>query len=299
MRGTRTRAGTLLVDIGNTRVKWARLAGGKLGRQKAAAHAGWASEDFARALFGKQRPRAALRRTAQATLAGARASAPAVPVRGRGRRAAGRPGDLERILVVSVAGPRVDRAFTAAAQARTGIEPEFFVSRRRAGGVTTRYAEPWRLGADRLVGTIGAHRLARGRAVCIIAVGTALTLDLLDQRGRHRGGAIVPAPGLMKDSLLAKTNGIRRRAQGGSPAGNFFARSTRAAIEQGSRYAAAAVIDRAVAEARNVIGRAPLVLLTGGGAPALRPLIRSPHRFVPDLVLRGLAVLATDSAKPP
>jgi type III pantothenate kinase len=101
----------------------------------------------------------------------------------------------------------------------------------------------------------------------------------------------------MKDSLLTKTNGIRRRAQGGSGPGRFFARSTRAAIEQGSRYAAAAIIDRAVAEARKVIGRAPVVLLTGGGAPALRPLIRSRHRWVPDLVLQGLAVLASDSAK--
>jgi type III pantothenate kinase len=257
----RTRAGTLLVDIGNTRVKWAQLVGDKLGRQHAAAHAGWTSDDFARKLFRRR-------------------------------------GALARILVVSVAGPRVDRLVAGAAKACTGIEPEFFSSTRSAGGVTTQYSEPWRLGADRLVGAIGAHHLARGRAVCVIGVGTALTLDLVDDRGRHRGGAIVPAPGLMKDSLLTKTNGIRRRAQGGSPAGNFFARSTRAAIEQGSRYAAAAVIDRGVAEARKVIGRPPLVLLTGGGAPALRPLINSRHRFVPDLVLQGLAVLAKDSAKP-
>jgi type III pantothenate kinase len=262
----RTRAVTLLVDIGNTRVKWARLVGGKVGPQHAAAHVGWTSEDFARALFGRQ-------------------------------RANGRHSALERILVVSVAGARVDRLVAAAAKSRTGIEPELFTSKRRAGGVTTQYVEPWRLGADRLVGAIGAHRLARGRAVCVIAVGTALTLDLVDDRGRHQGGAIVPAPGLMKDSLLTKTNGIRRRAQGGSPAGRFFARSTRAAIEQGSRYAAAAVIDRAVAEARKVIGRPPLVLLTGGGAPSLRPLINSRHRLVPDLVLQGLAVLAMEDSR--
>jgi type III pantothenate kinase len=236
------------------------MVGRKLGRQHAAAYAGWGKEDFARALFGKQQ------RT------------------------------LQRVLIVSVAGARVDGLVAGAAKARTGIEPEFFTSVRTAGGVTTQYVEPWRLGADRLAGAIGAHHLARGRAACIIGVGTALTLDLVDERGRHRGGAIVPAPGLMKDSLLTKTNGIRRRAQGGSAAGSFFARSTRAAIEQGARYAAAAVIDRAVAEARDVIGRAPLVLLTGGGAPALRPLIRAPHRFVPDLVLQGLAVLAANSA---
>jgi type III pantothenate kinase len=252
----RQHASTLLVDIGNTRVKWARLANGRLGRQRAAAYAGWKREDFARRVIG-----------------GARG--------------------LERIVVVSVAGTRMDRLFATAARRRSGIAPEFFASKRRAAGVTTLYQEPWRLGADRLVAVIGAHRLARRRAVCVIGVGTALTLDLVDARGRHRGGAIVPAPSLMKDSLLTQTNGIRRRARGGAAAGRFFARSTRAAIEQGSRYAAAAVIDRAVGEARELLGRAPLVLLTGGGAPALRPLIRSAHTFVPDLVLRGLAVLAS------
>lgn len=256
------RAGVLLVDIGNTRVKWAWFVGGRLGRQHAAAHAGWTREDFARELFGAQ-PSA---------------------------------GDVERILAVSVAGERLNRLFTTAARQCTGIEPEYFASQRTVGGVTTQYSEPWRLGADRLVGAIGAHHLMRGHAVCVVAVGTALTLDLVDARGRHRGGAIVPAPTLMKDSLLTQTNGIRRRAQGGSSAGRFFARSTRVAIEQGARYAAAAVIDRAVAEAREIVGRRPRVLLTGGGAPDLRALIRSPHTFVPDLVLQGLAVLAADSA---
>ena len=251
---------TLLVDIGNTRVKWARFVDGKLARQRAVAHAGWGREDFARHVFGHAR-------------------------------------GLERIVVVSVAGSRIDKAFAAAARKRAGIAPEFFASKRRVADVTTLYQEPWRLGADRLVGAIGGHRLAKRRAVCIIGVGTALTLDLVDARGRHLGGAIVPAPSLMKDSLLTQTSGIRRRAQGGAAAGSFFARSTRAAIEQGSRYAAAAVIDRAVAEARRLLGRAPLVLLTGGGAPALRPLIRSAHTLVPDLVLQGLAVLARPPAK--
>jgi type III pantothenate kinase len=99
----------------------------------------------------------------------------------------------------------------------------------------------------------------------------------------------------MKASLLTQTSGIRRRAQGGLSTRGLFARSTRVAIEQGSRYAAAAVIERAVAEARSVVGRAPLVLLTGGGVPEIRTLIRVRYRFVPDLVLQGLAVVARGS----
>ncbi len=42
------------------------------------------------------------------------------------------------------------------------------------------------------------------------------------------------------------------------------------------------------------IGRRPLVVLTGGEAPALRGLLQSPCVAVPDLVLRGLAILAAE-----
>jgi len=258
---------TLLVDVGNTRVKWAVFDGRRLGRQHAEAFAGWRARDFGRALFRSLR-------------------------------------GVERILVSSVAGDRVNRMLVEAARHANGPRPEFVASRRRAGGVTTAYDEPWRLGVDRLAMAIGAHRLAGGRAVCVVSIGTALTIDLVDARGVHRGGVILPAPALMVDSLLSKTNGIRRRAgpqlvvgksrAGGGGARGIFARTTRAAVEQGALLAAAAAIDRGVDEARRATGGAPLVLLSGGGAKSVAPLIRRAYRTVPDLVLRGLAVLATE-----
>jgi len=67
----------LLIDIGNTRIKWARFDGQRLGRQRAAVHSGWGGEDYAlRVMVGRQ---------------------------------------LDRILVASVAGARVDRSLMLAA----------------------------------------------------------------------------------------------------------------------------------------------------------------------------------------
>ena len=267
----------LLVDIGNTRVKWASFARGRLGRQKAAAHAGWSGERIARQVIGRvSRGRS---KSVTASKGEARAS-----------RA------IQRIVVVSVAGARIDRAFAAEARRRLALMPEFFKSTRRAGPVTTLYSEPWRLGADRLAGVIGAFHLSKHRPVCVVSVGTAMTLDIVDARGRHRGGAIVPSPSLMVGSLLTQTHGIRRRARGGGGGGGLFARSTRVAIAEGARYAAAAVADRAVMEARAVLGQSPVMLVTGGAAPIIRKLLRTRHRYVPDLVLQGLAVIA--SARP-
>jgi type III pantothenate kinase len=244
----------LLVDIGNTRIKWARFANERLHKQRAAEHEGWREGDFARQLLGKAR-------------------------------------GIERVLVASVGGPRLDRLLSAATRRAAGVAPQFVATTRRLAGVTTAYAKPWRLGVDRFVAVIGAHRLAPRRAVCVIDVGTAMTIDLIDAQGRHIGGAIVPGPHLMVESLLRKTSGIGHRSGGKGRGNSLFTRDTRAAIEQGARYAVASTVDRAVAEARRTLGASPLVLLTGGAAPAIHPLLRSAHSNVPDLVLRGLVAL--------
>ena len=137
---------TMLIDVGNTRIKWARFKNGKLRPQRAAAHEGWKFGDFARQVF---------------------------------QGAAG----IEQIVVVSVAGPRIEKRLMTAARVTCGVTPRFIKTQRTAAGVTTRYQEPWRLGADRFVAAIGAHYLARGRSACVVDIGTAMTLDLVDRAG--------------------------------------------------------------------------------------------------------------------
>jgi type III pantothenate kinase len=252
----------LLVDIGNTRVKWARLVDGRMGKHHAAAITGWTAQQYARRVLG------------------------------RGWR-----GEDSRVVVSSVAGEGVNRMLVAAARQAGAPVPEFVTSQRSAAGITTEYLEPWRLGVDRFVAAIGAHHLASGQPVCVVNVGTAMTIDLVDGSGRHVGGAIVPGPALMVSSLLTQTHGIRRRATGGrSGVTSLFARTTRTAIGQGSLYTAAAVVDRAIEEARLQVGTRPLVLLTGGGSAAIRPLIRNTAVSLPELVLHGLAVWASRSS---
>lgn len=77
-----------------------------------------------------------------------------------------------------------------------------------ACGVRNAYAEPQRLGVDRFLAMIAAR--ADGLAPCVLAsVGTALTLDALAADGRHLGGLIAPGPRLMQQSLLGATAQVR------------------------------------------------------------------------------------------
>ena len=273
----------LLIDIGNTRVKWARLVDGKMSKQQASANAGWSADDYARRVIGRGWAASARRtRRSDGVGAGAEADTDALTT--------------DRIVVSSVAGDEVNRSLTEAARKASAPTPEFVTSERKAAGITTDYIDPWRLGVDRFVAAIGAHHLSSGQPVCVVSIGTAMTVDLVDGSGRHHGGAIVPGPALMVSSLLTQTNGIRRRAKGGpNGTSGMFAKSTRNAICEGARYAAAGVIDRALEEARILLGNKPLVLLTGGGAADIKPLIRSTCVSLPDLVLHGLAVWANQT----
>jgi type III pantothenate kinase len=244
----------LLIDAGNTRIKWARLKGADLGRAHAAVPADWRAAEYTRRLIGARPP--------------------------------------ERILVSSVAGPAIRAPLTRMARA-AGVPISFVSVPPRGAGIRVGYAEAWRLGVDRFSGMVAAHHLFPGIPVCVAGIGTALTLDLIARSGRHLGGAIIPGPALMVRTLLSGTWGIRRRARGGRRTGHGpFGRSTRDALEAGAHYAAAALIDRAVDEATTLVRRPPLVVLTGGGAGGVRGLLHSPAVGVPDLVLRGLAVLA-------
>jgi type III pantothenate kinase len=246
----------LLLDAGNSRLKWAWVRRGRLQRGGAVAYT-------PRRQFDSRLRRLLL----QASCAG-------------------------RVLVCSVAGADIDRCIRRAARAAQLPAPQFARSVRRAAGVTNAYVEPWRLGVDRWVAMIGARQLFPGEALCLVSVGTALTLDLLAASGRHRGGAIVPGPALMVQTLLERTAGIRRRARGGAGVGRrLYARDTRAAIEAGARHACVGVVERALAEGERRLGQRPGLVLSGGGAPGLLSLLGGARRC-DDLVMRGLLALA-------
>ncbi|WP_266158965.1 type III pantothenate kinase [Dyella silvatica] len=82
-----------------------------------------------------------------------------------------------------------------------------------ACGVRSAYAEPERLGIDRFLAMVAAYH--GGHAPCVlIGVGTGLTLDALAGDGRHLGGLIAPGPQLMQQSLLGATARVRPERPG-------------------------------------------------------------------------------------
>lgn len=162
-------------------------------------------------------------------------------------------------------------------------------------GVHIAYAQPAKLGVDRFLAMLAAHARGPAHGVpskdaspwLIAGVGTALTIDLLDGAGRHRGGRIAPSPALMRRALHEAA------AQLPEIGGAFgeFAADTEDALASGCEGAALALIERSLHEGERLLGARPRLLLHGGGADALRGHFPQTV-WEPSLVLHGLATWA-------
>jgi type III pantothenate kinase len=246
---------TVLVDIGNTRIKWATLAAGKLARRGSAVHRD--SLDGALAAFAAELP--------------------------------ARP----RIIAVNVAGERVAERLEAVVATRPGASLTLVATSAEQFGVRCAYAEPSRLGVDRWVAVLAAYHAAHG-AACAIDAGTAVTFDAVDATGTHLGGLIFPSARLLAAALDRNTSNIGRTAAAPAVARGLelLGRNTDAAVGHAAWLALAAALDRAVATVERALGTRPVVYLTGGDAEPLRGWLETGVELRADLVLEGLGLFA-------
>ncbi len=149
-------------------------------------------------------------------------------------------------------------------------------------GVTVAYARPEKFGVDRFLALLAAAPLRQ--PALVVGVGTALTIDLLDAAGLHRGGRLAASPTTMREALHARA--VQLPASGGDYI--EFASDTADALASGCDGAAVALVERSLRLGGELLGAAPALLLHGGGAQPLLPLLpAAEHR--PTLVLEGLA----------
>jgi type III pantothenate kinase len=118
-------------------------------------------------------------------------------------------------------------------------------------------------------------------------------MDLVDTGGLHRGGLILAGIDLMQSALQGNTANLRAAVI--TRSATLLATNTGDAIASGSVYAAAAAIERISQQMAAQCTRQPQLLLTGGDAERVLPLLGVACKHDPDLVLKGLNLLSGDS----
>lgn len=184
-----------------------------------------------------------------------------------------------RVLIVSVLGEGADLAFSSAVLARWGLRPEFAKVGPSFQGIENAYREePGKLGVDRWLGLIGAA--GECDVLCVVGCGTAITIDVLSHN-RHLGGYILPGLGLMADSLLKGTKGVR--FDGGASVALALGTDTGGAVRNGVLSAVVALVERVAA----MHGVEHLVI-TGGDGGVVAAALSIACEFDPELLLKGM-----------
>jgi type III pantothenate kinase len=93
------------------------------------------------------------------------------------------------------------------------------------------YETPETLGKDRIAGAVGATELFSGHPCLIIDIGTALTIDLINENGIFKGGIISPGPELRYRSLHEFTGKLPKIEATDNT--NLLGNSTQTAIQSG------------------------------------------------------------------
>ena len=262
----------LLIDAGNTRIKWALAALAAPG-----------------AVAGTWIDCGALAHDQVGTLARQWQSVP-----------------VGRVLVSNVAGAALRTAIgeqLLLLRDACGAVPavDWFASDAVVAGVQNLYQNPARLGCDRLAALIGARARWPGRALVVATCGTATTVDALTADGRFIGGMILPGLGVMAASLAQRTAQLPSVSAVSAvsalqPPGScspLLADNTEDAIRSGCLAAQAGAIERAVAAHGNAH-----CVLAGGAAAWVRPYLGHDVTLVDNLVLIGLHAVAIERSAP-
>ena len=230
--------------------------------------------------------------------------------------AAWRGQQVSSVYATSVTNEAVMRAIDDAARSCFGVSVIWYRSQRHfeghgaSGGVAliNGYREPEQLGADRWHALIAGCALHPGESLVIASAGTATTVDCVratpDAAAVFVGGVIAPGVRLMRESLAQGTARLPL-ARTDAAALSVHATGTTEAIASGVHFAQVGLIEnvaRAFATELVQAGKTPPhLLLTGGGAQALvAPLTRALRArgvvttvaLEQNLVLRGIALRA-------
>ncbi|MEO8848746.1 MAG: type III pantothenate kinase [Casimicrobiaceae bacterium] len=192
------------------------------------------------------------------------------------------------IVVSNVAGTRVRAATIRLLETWPDApRPHWLIPAEAQCGVRNSYRNPAQLGSDRWAALIGARALLGECPAMVVMCGTATTLDFLAQDGLFKGGMIMPGVGLMLRSLHEGTAALPDQD------GDFsdYPTQTVDAIASGCQHAQAGAIERLFAlEAARTPGL--VCVLSGGAVRAVAPRIAIPFQLHENLVLEGLYTIA-------
>ena len=159
-------------------------------------------------------------------------------------------------------------------------------SESKKNNVISGYEIPEQLGVDRWLTIIAASELYPKMNVLIIDAGTATTIDFLTESGQHKGGWILAGVTMLVSTLLMNTSQVSARSKENPSI--RFGTDTSENVHNGSIAATIGAIQLAISEINSLDYDLNKVIITGGNAHILSPLLTNSNIVIDELVFVGL-----------
>ncbi|MFQ5469288.1 MAG: type III pantothenate kinase [Gammaproteobacteria bacterium] len=242
----------LLIDVGNTRTKWAGLESGLVSFNGVAPHMNQSVEQWVLHNWCSM-------------------EAP------------------KRVVVSCVLDSGFKSRLTDVVNKLWGIDVEYVSVQKNALDIEVAYADPGMFGVDRWLAMIAAFNLVKS-SVCVVDCGSAITIDLLTCKGKHVGGVVVPGLSMMRTTLVEKTGRVLLAETDLQEGKLELANNTHAGVMNGTLYCAVSFIDRVVKDLIDSTESPVSVIITGGDAQQISELLSIKNQHDANLVLKGLSI---------
>ena len=204
--------------------------------------------------------------------------------------------DIQQIWISNVAGHGIAQNIRNIVSGKS-TQLHFIATKESQCNVHNGYLQSSQLGSDRWAALIAAWHLVQGKCL-VVNSGTAITIDTLSENGEFLGGIILPGLELMQRSLIAATQIRLAEGQLELTPGKYapFPLTSVDALYSGAIQASCGAIERQYSLHND---NNTCLVLSGGAAGLLHPhlnqkLFNESPRVVDNLVLQGLLLIAQE-----
>lgn len=192
---------------------------------------------------------------------------------------------IDRIGCCSVV-PSINYSLSRAMKKYFNREPLFIQSGIKTG-LKIKYSNPKEIGADRIAAALGATSLYPEKALIIIDLGTATTIDCVTKNKEYLGGSILPGIKISVEALASGTAKLPS-VEIVKPK-NICGTNTIEAIQSGIFYGnAGAIKEICYLYEKNVFNSEKPFIIGTGGFSRIFEEYNLFDNILPDLVLRGV-----------
>jgi type III pantothenate kinase len=193
---------------------------------------------------------------------------------------------IKHIMIASVV-PPLNGVLEEMASKYFRLRPLFLGPGTRTG-MPVRYDNPQEVGADRIANSVAAFEKYGGPCI-VVDFGTAITFDVVSEKGEYLGGVIAPGLGISAEALFQRAARLPR-VDIREPQ-SVIGTNTVASMQSGLFYGAVGLVDGILDRLSVALGKHVRMVATGGQAALVASASKHKLPVEPSITLEGLRIV--------